>query len=167
MDDLISDTRPGEIRLALPQAADAHVHFIGRIRSPWTSRAACPKNTRDARALGDAGICTIEFNPRFGAGLQGISAYSHVWALYWMDRAPRDLIVQAPKHLNGTRGVFALRSPARPNPIAMAAAQVISVDGLSLRVLGLDCLDGTPLIDVKPYFASTDAVAEAAASAGD
>lgn len=153
--------RPGEIRIDLPEKAEAGVYFIGRIRTPWKSRGGCPKNSREAMALGDAAISTVEIDPRYREGLVDIDRFSHVWLLYWMDRAARDLIVQAPKHLNGTRGVFALRSPARPNPIAMAAARVISVDGLTLRVLGADCLDGTPLVDVKPYFASTDSIPEA------
>jgi tRNA (Thr-GGU) A37 N-methylase len=60
------------------------------------------------------------------------------------------------------RGTFALRSPARPNPIAMSVAKLVKVDGTRLSVVGLDCLDNTPLLDIKPYFASTDAFADAA-----
>ena len=59
------------------------------------------------------------------------------------------------------RGTFALRSPARPNPIATSVARLVKVDGTRLSVVGLDCLDGTPLIDIKPYFASTDSVPDA------
>lgn len=153
--------RPGEVRIGLPERMDAGVYFIGRIRTPWTSRADCPKNSREAMALGDAAISTVEIDAGYREGLRDIERFSHIWLLYWMDRAARDLVVQAPKHLDGTRGVFALRSPARPNPIAMAAARLISVNGLTLRVLGADCLDGTPLVDVKPYFASTDSIPEA------
>src|ERR1700737_1925729 len=73
----------------------------------------------------------------------------------------RDLVIQVPRHHGVGRGTFALRSPARPNPIAMSVARLIGVDGSRLSVSGLDCLDGTPLLDIKPYFASTDSVAEA------
>jgi tRNA (Thr-GGU) A37 N-methylase len=78
-----------------------------------------------------------------------------------MDRSRRDLVVQVPRHYGVGRGTFALRSPARPNPIAMSVVQLMGVDGTRLSVVGLDCLDKTPLLDIKPYFASTDAVAEA------
>jgi tRNA (Thr-GGU) A37 N-methylase len=74
-----------------------------------------------------------------------------------MDRAPRNLLLQVPRHYGETRGVFALRSPARPNPIALSVAELIAIEGLRIEVRGLDCLDGTPLLDLKPYFASTDA----------
>jgi tRNA-Thr(GGU) m(6)t(6)A37 methyltransferase TsaA len=84
-----------------------------------------------------------------------------VVVLYWMDRARRDLVLQAPHHYGEQRGTFALRSPVRPNPIAMSVVRLLRMDGTALSVIGLDCLDGTPLIDIKPYFASTDAVPDA------
>ena len=80
--------------------------------------------------------------------------------LYFMDRARRDLLVQAPRH-GERRGTFALRSPVRPNPIAMSVVRLVGIDGTKLSVVGLDCLDGTPLIDIKPYFASVDSVPDA------
>ena len=68
--------------------------------------------------------------------------------------------MQVSRH-GGRRGTFALRSPVRPNPIAMSVVRLVGVEGTTLSVVGLDCLDGTPLIDIKPYFASVDAVPEA------
>jgi tRNA (Thr-GGU) A37 N-methylase len=68
--------------------------------------------------------------------------------------------VQAPRH-GERRGTFALRSPVRPNPIAMSVVRLVRIDGTRLSVVGLDCLDGTPLIDIKPYFASVDSVPDA------
>ncbi len=77
-----------------------------------------------------------------------------------MDQARRDLLVQSPRH--GTRrGTFALRSPVRPNPIAMSVVRLVGIEGANLKVVGLDCLDGTPLIDLKPYFPSVDSVPDA------
>ena len=70
-------------------------------------------------------------------------------------------MLQVPRHYGVGRGTFALRSPARPNPIAMSVARFLRVEGTRLSVVGLDCLDETPLLDIKPYFASTDAVADA------
>jgi tRNA (Thr-GGU) A37 N-methylase len=78
-----------------------------------------------------------------------------------MHQARRDLVLQAPRHYAAHRGTFALRSPVRPNPIAASVVRLLEVDGLRLTVVGLDCMDGTPLVDLKPYFASTDAVPDA------
>ena len=86
---------------------------------------------------------------------------SHIILLYWMDKSPRNLVRQVPSHYGIPRGTFALRSPARPNPIAMSVVKLLRIEGGTLSVVGLDCLDGTPLIDIKPYFASTDSVPEA------
>ncbi|HXW25655.1 MAG TPA: tRNA (N6-threonylcarbamoyladenosine(37)-N6)-methyltransferase TrmO [Xanthobacteraceae bacterium] len=148
--------RPGEVAAELPPAFDAGVYFIGRIRTPWTRREQCPKNARESDA-----VCTIEVEERFAQALSGIETCSHLFVLYWMDRSRRDLVLQVPRNYGRTRGTFALRSPARPNPIAASVARLVRVDGTRLSVVGLDCLDGTPLIDLKPYFASTDAVPEA------
>ena len=147
--------RPGEIAVTLPDTFDAGVYFIGRIRTPWTRRDDCPKNARGSDAT-----CTIELDPRYAAALDGVAGCTHLVVLYFMDRARRDLLVQAPRH--GERcGTFALRSPVRPNPIAMSVVRLLHIDGTRLSVVGLDCLDGTPLIDIKPYFASVDSVPEA------
>jgi tRNA-Thr(GGU) m(6)t(6)A37 methyltransferase TsaA len=144
--------REGESAVALPEAYDAGLYFIGRIRTPWTRRKECPKNGAESDA-----VCTIELDPRFADGLADLSTCSHLIALYWMDRAPRNLVRQVPRHYGVPRGVFALRSPARPNPIALSVVALLRIDGTRLAVRGLDCLDGTPLLDLKPYFASTDA----------
>ena len=148
--------RPGEIKVELPQGFDAGLYFIGRIRTPWPTRDDCPKNGRESDA-----VCTIEVDPRYAAALAGVASSTHLLVLYWMDEARRDLVVQAPRHYGEPRGTFALRSPVRPNPIAASVVKLVQVDGLRLSVVGLDCRDGTPLIDLKPYFASTDAVPDA------
>jgi len=150
------DIREGEVAVELPERFDASLYFIGRIRTPWTDRENCPKNARESDA-----ICTIEVDPRWAPALRGVETCTHLVVLYWMDRSRRDLVIQVPRHHGVGRGTFALRSPARPNPIAMSVARLIGVDGSRLSVSGLDCLDGTPLLDIKPYFASTDSVAEA------
>ncbi len=148
--------RPGEVEISLPDSFDASVYFIGRIRTPFKSRAECPKSTAQSTAVG-----RVEIDPRFAAGLQGLELYSHIFLLYWMDQARRDLIMQAPGHLGVPRGTFALRSPVRPNPIALAVVELLGIEGTTLTVRSVDCLDGTPLIDIKPYFSSTDCVADA------
>jgi tRNA (Thr-GGU) A37 N-methylase len=73
-----------------------------------------------------------------------------------MDRARRDLVIQMPRHLTIARGTFALRSPVRPNPIALSVVRLIKVEGRTLSVVGLDCIDGTPLLDLKPYLPTVD-----------
>jgi tRNA-Thr(GGU) m(6)t(6)A37 methyltransferase TsaA len=151
-----SGIRPGEVAVQLPPAFDAQVYFTGRIRTPWRRREDGPKNARESDA-----VCTIEVDGRWAAALTGIDTCSHLLVLYWMDRARRDLVLQAPRHYGEPRGTFALRSPVRPNPIAASVVRLVRVDGTRLSVVGLDCLDGTPLLDLKPYFASTDAVPDA------
>ena len=148
--------RDGEVAVELPKSFDAGLYFIGRIRTPWRTRDECPKNPRESDA-----VCTIEVDQTFAAALKGVETCSHMLVLYWMDRARRDLVVQAPRHYGEPRGTFALRSPVRPNPIAASVVKLVAVEGPRLSVVGLDCLDGTPLLDLKPYFASTDAVPDA------
>ena len=148
--------RPGEVAVDLPATPDAGVYFIGTIRTPWKERKDCPKNARESDAL-----CTIELEERYVPGLKDVASCSHLILLYWMDRSPRNIVLQVPSHYGVQRGTFALRSPARPNPIAMSVVKLHKVDGRKLQVSGLDCLDGTPLIDIKPYFASTDSVPDA------
>ena len=151
-----ADIRPGEVAVPLPARFDASVYFIGRIRTPWKTRDACPKNARESDA-----VCTIEVDERWAQALTAIETCTHLLVLYWMDQARRDLVLQAPRHYNEPRGTFALRSPVRPNPVAASVVPLLRVDGTRLSVVGLDCLDGTPLIDIKPYFASVDAVPDA------
>jgi tRNA-Thr(GGU) m(6)t(6)A37 methyltransferase TsaA len=157
MSEKLFGIREGEVAVNLPDRFDASLYFIGRIRTPWTRREDCPKNGRESDAH-----CTVEVDVRWAEALKGVETCSHLVLLYWMDQARRDLLVQAPRHYDETRGSFALRSPVRPNPIAMSVVKLIKLDGTTLSVKGLDCLDGTALIDIKPYFASTDAVPDAA-----
>jgi len=155
-DDEFLTLRDGEVVVSLPAQFDASLYFIGRIRTPWQSRAQCPKNPRESDS-----ICTVELDPRWTPGLKGLETVSHVLLLYWMDRTRRDLVLQVPRHYGEQRGTFALRSPARPNPIAVSVARLVRLEGNALYVVGVDCLDNTPLLDIKPYFASTDSVPEA------
>ena len=148
--------RDGEVAIDLPGAFDASLYFIGRIRTPWTRREDCPKNARESEA-----VCTLDIDPRWARALTNVESCSHLVVLYWMNRSRRDLVLQVPRHYGVPRGTFALRSPARPNPIAMSVVRLVGVDGTRLSVTGLDCLDNTPLLDIKPYFASTDAVSDA------
>jgi tRNA-Thr(GGU) m(6)t(6)A37 methyltransferase TsaA len=146
----------GEVATDLPTTFDASLYYIGRIQTPWKQRKDCPKNARESEA-----VCTIEVDARWAPALKDVESCSHLVVLYWMDRSRRDIVLQVPRHYGEQRGTFSLRSPARPNPIAMSVVRLLKVEGNKLSVVGLDCLDGTPLIDLKPYFASTDAVPDA------
>ncbi len=151
-----ADARPGEVTIELPATPDAGIYFIGRIRTPFATLADCPKNPREGQVE-----AVVEVDPRFTAALEGIGGFSHLILLYWMDAARRDLLRQTPRHLDAPRGAFALRSPLRPNPVSLSVVELLRVEGTRIVVRGIDCRDGTPLIDIKPYFASTDSVPHA------
>jgi tRNA-Thr(GGU) m(6)t(6)A37 methyltransferase TsaA len=152
----VNGLREGEVSVELPAQTDAALYYIGRIRTPWKHREDCPKNGRESDA-----VCTVELDPRWTKGLTGLETVTHVLLLYWMDKARRDLVLQSPRHYAEQRGTFALRSPVRPNPISISVARLVGIDGNTLSVVGLDCLDNTPLLDIKPYFSSTDSVPDA------
>jgi len=144
-DDDFLKLRKGEVAVAPPKKFDASLYFIGRIRTPWQSRAQCPKNPRESDA-----ICTIELDPRWTPALKGLEIVTHVLLLYWMDRTRRDLVVQVPRHYGEQRGTFALRSPARPNPIAVSVARVVRIEGNALYVVGIDCFSTSSRILLRP-----------------
>lgn len=164
------ETRSGEKLLETDpadMAPDGHVVFIGRIASPWTSRETCPKNMKAARETGQPAVLTIDLPYR--EGLLGLARASHVIILSWLHHAPRTLIVQKPRHAAEPTGVFSLRSPARPNPVGLHIARLVAlnIETGRIDVDAIDLLDGTPVIDIKPYFASTDAFADATIAGRD
>lgn len=140
-----SGLRPGERSITLPAAPDAGIYFIGRIRTPWRTRSECPK-----RGSLEGPVCTLEIDPRWADALTGIEAHGRLQVLYWMHQARRDLVLQNPGFAGTLIGTFALRSPVRPNPIASSEVRLEGRDGVRVQVRGLDCLDGTPLVDLKP-----------------
>ena len=135
------------------------VRPIGIIHTPWRTVADCPRNGRQPRP---APLCTVTVLPEFTAGLQCIEGFSHLILLYWMDQARPSELVFTPPFDAQPRGVFATRGPRRPNPIGLS---VVALDGFeapgTLKVRYLDCVDGTPLIDIKPYLRTTDSEADA------
>jgi tRNA-Thr(GGU) m(6)t(6)A37 methyltransferase TsaA len=137
--------RPGERIAAWDGTTDAGLVFIGRIRTPWASLAECPR----AGDL-DGPLCRIELFDLWAPALAGVEARERLEVLYWLDRSRRDLLLQTPRHDGTTTGTFAIRSPVRPNPIGTSIVRLERIVGATLEVRGLDCLDGTPLIDLKP-----------------
>ena len=139
-----NDLRPGEAAVELPLQSDAGLYFIGTIRTPWKNRRECPK-----RGSPDGPVCTIVVDERWREGLTGLAGHKRIQVLYWMHQARRDLVLQTPFGKE-TTGTFALRSPVRANPIASSIVELVAIDGPQVQVRGLDCLDGTPLVDLKP-----------------
>jgi tRNA-Thr(GGU) m(6)t(6)A37 methyltransferase TsaA len=140
-----NDIRPGEVAIEAPPATDAGLVFIGRIHTPWITRAECPRQGRQ-----DGPVCRIEVFEPWVAALDGIAAFEQIEVLYWLHLSRRDLVRQSPRDDGTTRGAFALRTPVRPNPIGTQLVRLVAVEGATLLVRGLDCLDGTPLVDLKP-----------------
>jgi tRNA-Thr(GGU) m(6)t(6)A37 methyltransferase TsaA len=140
-----SEVRDGELAVEMPEVKDAGLVFIGRIRTPWTSRLATPRQGRH-----DGPVCRLEIFEPWVAAIKGVDFYSNLEVLYWLHESRRDIVLQSPKNNKSTRGTFSLRSPVRPNPIGTSIVQLVTVEGSTLVVRGLDCLDGTPLIDIKP-----------------
>ncbi len=141
----LNETRPGEVTVATPDTSDASLVFIGRIHTPWTDRMLAPRQGRL-----DGPLCRIEIFEPWVAALHGVTEYEHLEVLYWLHLSRRDLLLQSPKSDGTTRGTFSLRSPVRPNPIGTQIVKLEAVEGAMVLVRGLDCLDGTPLIDLKP-----------------
>lgn len=141
----LNEIRDGEEAVAIPAAADAGLYFIGRIHTPWSDRLECPRQGRL-----DGPACRIEVFEPWVAALDGIGEFERLEVLYWLHESRRDLVRQSPRNDGVGRGAFSLRTPVRPNPIGTQIVRLVSVDGANLTVCGLDCLDGTPLIDLKP-----------------
>ena len=118
---------------------------IGRISTPWQSRVETPRQGRQ-----DGPTCRIEVFEPWVTALTGLAQFERIEVLYWLHLSRRDLVLQSPANDGTARGTFSLRSPARPNPIGTSIAQLLSIDGATVLVRGLDCLDGAPLLDIKP-----------------
>lgn len=140
-----NEIRAGELAIVPPPATDASLVFIGSIHTPWTSRLETPRQGRV-----DGPICRIEIFEPWQRALDGIGQYERLEVLYWLHQSRRDLVLQCPAHDGVIRGTFSLRSPVRPNPIGTSIVTLVAIEEATLLVRGLDCLDGTPLIDIKP-----------------
>ena len=123
---------------------------IGFVVSPFKETAAIPKGLGAQHP--DEGVLRIL--PEFEAGLTDIEGYSHLIVLWVFDRADGFNLVVTPPSDNRPHGLFSTRAPRRPNPIALTVVELLRRDGGSLHVRGVDMLDGTPILDIKPYLSN-------------
>jgi tRNA-Thr(GGU) m(6)t(6)A37 methyltransferase TsaA len=124
---------------------------VGYVRSPHTEKAQIPKGPGAKHEA--AGI--LEILPEFERGLQDIDGFSHLYVIWIFDRVePGDTLVSTPPTDDRPHGVFATRSPQRPNPLGLSIVELLGREGNRLRVRGVDMLDGTPVVDIKPYLSS-------------
>src|SRR5581483_5030985 len=126
---------------------------IGFVSSAYSSTAQIPKGLGAKHEA--EGV--LEILPQFESGLTDIEGFSHLVVLWEFDRAQGYELLGTPPSDNRPHGVFATRSPRRPNPIGMTVVELIRREGAKLHVHGLDMLDGTPVLDIKPYLSSIPA----------
>ncbi|HEX8282064.1 MAG TPA: tRNA (N6-threonylcarbamoyladenosine(37)-N6)-methyltransferase TrmO [Pyrinomonadaceae bacterium] len=123
---------------------------VGFVQSPYTDTSQIPKGC-GARHEAEG---WIELLPEFGEGLLDIEGFSHLFVIWVFDRAAEVRLSGTPPTDDRPHGVFATRSPRRPNPLGLTVVRLLGRDGLRLWVAGLDMLDGTPVLDIKPYLSS-------------
>jgi len=98
----------------------------------------------------------VEVFPEYVAGLRDLAGFERIWLLFWCDRAITAQLEVVPYRDTQTRGIFATRAPSRPNPIGMSSVRLLGIKHNMLRVADVDMLDGTPLLDIKPYLPECD-----------
>jgi tRNA (adenine37-N6)-methyltransferase len=125
--------------------SDRHLVFIGHIETPYETPADCPYTVNPGGPE-----CRVVVHPDYAAGLTGLEVGVRILLLYWLDRANRARPLVAERRSGKVAGVFAARTPHRPNPIGAAVVAIEAIDGPALKVRGLDCVNGTPLLDIKP-----------------
>lgn len=129
---------------------------VGRVSTGYEALADCPPTGR-----ANPSDSVLELDDRFADGLLNIDLATHLIVLYWFDRADRSAVHRRTHEGEIKRGVFASRTPNRPNPVAVSVVRLLAHEGNRLRVSGLDCLDGTAILDIKVYDPKTDCVPDA------
>jgi formylmethanofuran dehydrogenase subunit E len=129
---------------------------IGVIHTPYRKREDIPRQGRLSSE-----ICEIEVFPKYALGLKDIEQCSHLFVLFWLHLGDRSRLLARPPHDRKEHGIFATRSPSRPNLIAIDIVELLEVKGNRITVRGMDALDGSILLDIKPYSAEMDSLPEA------
>jgi len=133
---------------------------IGYVRAALATKVEAARQPR--AAAGVPARIELLAGRNFEHALADLDAWTHIWVLFWFDRnADWRPKVLPPRSETGRKGVFATRSPHRPNPLGLSAVRLERIEGLTLHVCDVDMLDGTPVLDIKPYVAYTDAIADA------
>ena len=141
---------------SVPSEWNAAMFFmkpIGTVRSPYSDTSQIPKG----RGAAHEAEGVLEIAPELAAGLTDIEGFSHLFVIWVFDRSRSVELLGTPPTDDRPHGVFATRSPYRPNPIGLTVVRLVRRDGNHLHVKGLDMLDGTPILDIKPYLSSVPA----------
>ena len=118
---------------------------IGQIRTPYQTLEECPRNVDP-----QGPVCELVIEAHLTEALLGLARGDEILVLYWLEHADRNITSHMSRKYGEQRGVFSLRTPHRPNPIAAGVVKIDNIDGNRVFVAGLDCLDKTPLLDIKP-----------------
>ncbi len=124
---------------------------VGWVRSPFREPADLPPPAFARPRFFEQAVGEIEIEPRFARGLDGLEGFSHIVVIFHFHKARGAKLEVVPPGRSKPRGVFATRSPHRPNPLGLSVLKLLGRDGRVLRVSGLDLIDGTPVLDIKPY----------------
>lgn len=154
-----------------PSPAALTLEPIGYVRCELATKVEAARQPRAARAdtevgpgveVGTVGRIELLSHKNYEHALADLEEWEYIWVLFWFDRNPswRPKVLP-PRSRSGRKGVFATRSPHRPNPLGLSAVRLERIEGLTLHVRDIDMLDGTPVLDLKPYVAYTDAIAQA------
>lgn len=136
-------------------SSEPRLQSIGVIHTGF----AQPNGTPVQSAYANGAVGVVDVFPQYAAGLKDLAGFERIWLLYWLDRAAPAQLEVVPYLDREPHGIFATRSPCRPNPIGMSAVRLIAIEDGRLQVADADMLDGTPLLDIKPYVPAFDAFA--------
>jgi tRNA-Thr(GGU) m(6)t(6)A37 methyltransferase TsaA len=125
---------------------------IGHIHSPFLKATGTP--IQPSRAAGAQG--RVDILPEYSPALRDLAGFDRIWLVYWFDRASEAKLTVIPYRDTVEHGLFATRAPARPNPIGLSNVRLLGIEGNILRIGDVDILDGTPLLDIKPYVPAYD-----------
>ncbi len=127
--------------------------IIGTVKSPYNNRGEAPHQGRNREDLSQ-----IIIQPEFEEALEGLEKHHQLFILYWFDQAEEPLLKVVPHGRTQKRGIFSTRAPPRPNPIGLTLVDLVKLEGPILTVRGLEALDGSPVLDIKPYLPDLDSV---------
>jgi len=136
---------------------EVSMHAIGMVHSPYKERFSAPKQSTECKSV--QGSIELNTGHDFEQALQDLDGFSHIWVIYFMHlNQGWNPTVKPPRDTNTRRGLFSTRAPHRPNPLGLSVVRLINIKKRILLIEGLDMLDGTPVLDIKPYIAYADSI---------